>query len=180
MTGTTGRGPHVVVTGPMGVGKSTTADALGVALGREVRDSDRDIESTFGCTGADLVAAHGVDELHRIESAMLLGALASPTPLVVAAAGWVIEDPRCREALRNRAITIVLAAPRAELVRRSATGAHRRPLPAEEFDAQNERRRRWYAELAWAEVDAAMPVDQIVESITSSIADAVDGSAGPS
>ena len=176
MNGPVAEPRHVVVTGPMGVGKSSTADAVSVALGREMRDSDRDIEAAFGRTGAELAAAHGVDELHRVEAAMLLGALASSTPLVVAAAGWVIEDPRCREALGRRAVTVVLAAPSVELVRRSSTGAHRRPVSAQEFDAQIERRRRWYEELAAVTVDATAPPDVVVADVLSALVDAVGGS----
>ena len=160
---------HVVVTGLMGVGKTTTADALGAALGRPVRDSDRDIETTFGRTGARIAEAYGVDELHRLEAAMLLGALASPTPLVIAAAGWVIEDQWCREALVRRARTIVLAAPTTELVRRAASGRHRRPVSAADFDAQLAVRGPWFDEVAVATIDTTLPHDEVIAAALTAV-----------
>ena len=62
-----GKPIHVVVTGLMGVGKSTVADAVAAALGRRHRDSDDDLHRLFTQTGAQLAADHGVEELHRLE-----------------------------------------------------------------------------------------------------------------
>ena len=76
----------------MGVGKSTTADALGTRLDMPVRDSDRDLERLFGATGAEIAAEHGIDRLHELESAVLIGTLGDTRPTIVAAAGWVVED----------------------------------------------------------------------------------------
>lgn len=148
----------------MGVGKSTLADRLGVLLDRPVRDSDRDIEAAFGRSGAELAVEHGVPELHRLEAAMLLGALASPDPLVVSAAASVVEDPRCRDALHRCARTLVLTAPAETLVARAATSEHRRPVGAVEFEAQLDRRGPWFDELAIATIDATLAVDAVVDA----------------
>lgn len=150
-----------MVTGLMGVGKSTLADRIGGALGRPVRDSDRDIESTFGRPGAHLAAELGVPELHRIESAMLLGALAVSEPLVVAAAASVVEDARCREALARRARTIVLAAPTDTLVGRASESDHRRSMNAAEFDAVRDRRARFFDDVATVTIDATRAIDDV-------------------
>lgn len=160
---------HLVVAGMMGVGKTTTADALAVRLGRAVRDSDRDLRALFGRSGSDLAARHGVVELHRLESAVLLGALASATPSVAAAAGSVVEDPRCREALRRRAVTVVLEVGVDELLARSGTGDHRRPIDREEFEALQARRRPLFAEVATLVVDGSAPAHEVVAEILTAL-----------
>lgn len=146
--------PHLVVTGLMGVGKSTTARAVAEATGRPWHDSDRDIETLFGLTGAELTDAHDLDELHRMEAAVLLGRLAADTPAVISAAGWIVEDPRCRDALARRARVVVLEAPAAEILRRIDTGDHRREMSEDELHALAERRAPLFAAVADLTLDA--------------------------
>lgn len=157
--------PHVVITGPMGVGKSTTAEAVGARLQRPVHDSDRDIERLLGMTGAQVVAELGVDELHRLEEAVLLGALARDEPAVICAAGWVVEDELCRRALRARATVVVLRAPVDELIRRAATEDHRRPLAAAEVEALAARRAPLYEAVADLHLDAMEPTERLADAI---------------
>ncbi len=148
--------PHLVVMGPMGSGKSTLGIELGRALGRPFRDSDGDIERLAGRTGREIAASDGVDALHDLEAAVLLGALADPAPLVIAAAGWVIEDPRCREALARRATVVVLDLSTERLVERLAEADvdHRRPMSVGEIEAVAVHRRPLYEQVADRVVDA--------------------------
>jgi shikimate kinase len=157
--------PHLVITGLMGVGKSTVATAVSRALGRAVRDSDVDIETLFGRTGRAIAADEGVDELHRLESAVLLGALASDQPLVISAAAWVVEDVRCREALARRARVVVLKAPTDEVLRRIAAGDHRRAMDRRELEALAVRRRPLFDLVADTTVDAVGPVEDVAAEI---------------
>jgi shikimate kinase len=160
---------HLVITGPMGIGKSTTAKAVAAATGMAWHDSDRDIETLFGRTGGELATEQGLDELHRLESAVLLGRLAADSPSVIAAAAWVVEDPRCREALGRRARVVVLHAPQQEILRRMATGGHRRTMSEAELAAITERRRPLFASVADLALDATRPTDVLVAEILASL-----------
>ncbi len=157
--------PHLVVTGMMGVGKTTTATLVARRLGLPMRDSDRDVERLTGRTGAELADAGRVDDLHRLEEAVLLGALAIDTTTVIAAAGWVVESPLCREALERRARVVLLRLPVGGLHERIAAGDHRRRIPSDELRAIDDRRRAWFAAVADLTVDAARPPDEIADLI---------------
>lgn len=148
---------HLVITGPMGVGKTTLAGLLAETLDRPVRDSDADIETLFGRPGRDIAAVEGVDALHDLEAAVLFGALAGSEPSVIGAAGWVVEDQRCRAALARRATVLVLELGVDELIARLAAvrDEHRRPMDAAEVRALAARRRPLYEEVADHRLDAA-------------------------
>ncbi len=162
--------PHVVITGLMGVGKSTAGRALAAELGVAHRDSDDDIRRLFGLSGVELAERHGVDELHRIESALLLGALASEQPTVVSAAAWVVEDPRCRAAMARRATVVVLEATITHLVERIATGAHRRPMDRQELELVAARRAPLFDEVADISIDADRPAEVVAADLSRQIA----------
>jgi len=157
--------PHLVVTGLMGIGKSTTAQAVAAARELPVYDSDIDIETLFNTTGGDLADKHGIDELHRIESAVLLGRLAAFQPSVIAAAAWIVEDPRCREALARRARVVVLHASVDLIMHRMATGQHRRPMDEAELVALHKRRTPLFDQVADHYVDATRPTADLVIDI---------------
>ncbi len=137
-----------MVTGLMGAGKTTLAHGLGQALGRPVRDSDGDIEALFGVTGRAIAATDGVDALHRLEEAVLLGALAESTPTIIAAAAWVVEDEWCRRALARRAWVVVLDADVDRLLDRFAPDDHRRAMERTELAALADRRRPLFETVA--------------------------------
>lgn len=149
----------------MGVGKTTVARAVAEALDRPLRDSDADIETLFGRTGASLAARHGVDELHRVEAAVLLGALAAEQPAVIAAAGWTVEDQRCREAMSRRAAVVVLRLGVDELIDRIATGDHRRPMTHDELRDAARARAPLFRAVADLELDASADVDHLARTV---------------
>jgi shikimate kinase len=156
---------HLVVVGMMGVGKTTTAELVAERLGRPVRDSDRDVERLTGLTGAELDAAGRVDDLHRLEEAVLLGALAVDEPTVIAAAGWVVESALCREVLARRARVVSLRLPVGRLEGRIAAGEHRRTISPDDLRAIDARRRTWFDAVADLTVDATRPPDAIADLI---------------
>lgn len=157
--------PHVVITGLMGVGKTTTASLVAKRLGWVLRDSDQDLQLLFGVSGVDIASSSGVDELHRLEEAVLLGALAAPTPTVIAAAGWVVESQWCRAAMAGRAIVVVLSTRATELAARAATGDHRRPVSIDEFETQWARRRPLFEDAADLTLDAGLSSTELVDAV---------------
>ncbi len=153
----------------MGVGKSTTATALAEALGWRLRDSDTDIERLLGLTGGTLASQLGVEELHRLESAVLLGALVDDGPSVIAAAASVVDDPLCRAALARRAVVVVLDATVDELMDRIPTGDHRRAMTREEVVALAAARGPRLAEIADLALNASRPTAELVSAIRDAV-----------
>lgn len=118
---------HVVLVGPMAVGKSTVARRLGDRLGWPVRDSDDDLQAERGFTGRELAATAGVDALHRWECSHLGRSVVMAGPSVVAAAASVVDDPLCREGLADQFV-VWLRAPASVRAARMTSSGHRRSL----------------------------------------------------
>ncbi|MGI9595332.1 MAG: shikimate kinase [Acidimicrobiales bacterium] len=157
--------PHIVILGLMGVGKSTVAEALAERLGRPVADSDRDIERLTGVTGRTYAEASGVPALHRLEAAVLLGALARPEPTVVSAAASTVEDPQVRQLLGRRATVVRLVADIELTIDRQRAGGHRRPMDPEELIDLAARREPMFSAVEDLRVDANRRPVEIVADI---------------
>ena len=145
---------HVVLVGPMGVGKTTVGTRVAGATGRPLVDNDQ-VLAAEGAPASAIARQEGVAELHRRECAQLLAALAAPEPSVVAAAASTVESPACRAALHGHVVAWLRADP-AVLATRLDEGAHRRPLgPDPEAAVQSLANRRdpLYAALADVVVD---------------------------
>jgi shikimate kinase len=156
---------HLVVSGMMGVGKTTTARAVAALLGLIHGESDEDIERLFDRTGFDIAESDGVDALHSFEESVLLGALAHTEPLVISAAGWIVENADCRAALENRAFTILLKAPLDVLAERIATGTHRRHISMPDLEELATKRAPLFDAVADATFDARQPTDVLATEI---------------
>jgi len=63
---------HVVLIGLMGTGKTTAGRLLAARLGRQLCDSDSEIEAREGVTVRELQDRHGARWLHRLEAKILL------------------------------------------------------------------------------------------------------------
>jgi shikimate kinase len=98
---------HVVITGLMASGKSTTGQRLAERLGWPWRDSDVDIQAATGKTVRELRDSMGVDAMHELEHGALAQALADPTPSVISAAASVIDDPKCRDIVTRPGVAVI-------------------------------------------------------------------------
>lgn len=161
---------HLVFVGMMGVGKSTVARVVADRLDRRLVDSDTVIERREGRTVRDIFAEDGEAAFRALETEVLLEALASAEPLVIAAAGGVVLSERNRAALKDSGAKVVwLCADPATLVERVRGGGHRPLLdedPAGTLQRMFREREALYRDVA----DAIVLVDnrsvsEVVEAV---------------
>ena len=123
--------------GLMGSGKSTVGKLLAAGLGLPLIDSDASIESSEGMSARTVARQRGIDELHRIEAAVLIEALAAGERSVIAAAASTIEDPACQGALADPTATAVwLRASPERLAGRVRRGGHRPMVVQDEAESR--------------------------------------------
>lgn len=136
----------------MGSGKTTVARIAADRLGRCVIDTDSAIEKVTGRSVRELFATDGEEAFRALETSVLLEALASPEPAVIAAAGGVVLREANREALkRPNARVVWLCATPAVLVERVTSGGHRPLLdddPEGTLQRMNAERERLYRDVA--------------------------------
>lgn len=120
----------IVLVGLMGTGKSTVGRLLAARLGLPLVDSDSVIAERTGATVRELWEQGGEAAYRRLESQIVLDALATPEPAVVAAPGGVVLDPAVRQAL-GRAFVVWLRAEPQLVAARVGHGDHRPLLGAD-------------------------------------------------
>lgn len=118
---------HVVLVGPMGVGKTTVGRRLAAALDWPLRDSDAELASTEARTAADIYRDEGTAAVHTREAAVLRKLLAADGPSVIAAAASVVEDPMAVDALADPTVLVVWLRGTPETVVHRATRSDHRP-----------------------------------------------------
>lgn len=117
---------HLVLIGMMGVGKTTIGRIAAGRLDRALVDSDQVIEERTGRTVREIFETDGEPAFRALETEVLLEALSSSEPLVIAAAGGVVLDASNRRALKDADARIVwLVAEPETLVERVERGGHR-------------------------------------------------------
>jgi shikimate kinase len=168
----------------MGSGKTTVGRLLAARLARRFVDGDEELERATGRTARQIAEADRVPALLVLEARVLLDALARPQPAVIAAAASVVDDARCRRALRSRDVTVVRLRARPDtLAARHAAGSHRRSLgvdPLAGFTAQvriRERRFRAVEPAVTVDVDARDP-GEIVGVVLRELGDGRGGGSG--
>ncbi len=139
----------VVLVGLMGVGKSTVGRRLAKRLGLPFVDSDSEIEGAAGLSAAEVFERYGEKDFRDGER-RLVARLIENEVRVIATGGGAYVDPRTRELLNQRAITIWLDAPVDVLAERTAR-RDTRPLlrnadPKQTLERLSEERRPSYAE----------------------------------
>src|SRR3954464_9420937 len=100
----------VVLVGLMGVGKSTVGRRLAKRLGLPFVDSDSAIEDAAGYSAAEIFERYGEQDFRDGER-RLVARLIDGEVRVIATGGGAFVDPRTRQLLNERAITVWLDAP---------------------------------------------------------------------
>lgn len=96
--------PAVVLVGPPGAGKSSTARAVAERLGLASRDTDDDVEAISGTTIGDLFVEHGEEHFRDLERTAVATALEQHDG-VLAVGGGAVLDAGTRQLLK--ACTVV-------------------------------------------------------------------------
>jgi shikimate kinase len=118
----------IALVGLMGVGKSTIGRRLALAVGLPFRDADAEIEAAAGQSISDIFAGLG-EPAFRDGERRVIARLLDDTPHVLATGGGAFAQPRTRDLIRQKAVTVWLKADLQTLARRVARRDHR-PLVA--------------------------------------------------
>ena len=139
----------VVLVGLMGVGKSTVGRRLAKRLGLPFVDSDSAIEDASGFSAAEVYERFGEQDFRDGER-RLVARLVEGEVRIIATGGGAFVDPRTRQLLNERAITIWLDAPVDILAertsRRDTRPLLRTAIPKATLERLSEERRPSYAE----------------------------------
>ena len=139
----------IVLVGLMGAGKSTVGRRLAKRLDLPFIDSDVAIEDASGLSAAEVFERFGEEDFRDGER-RLVARLIEGEIRVIATGGGAFVDPRTRELLNQRAITVWLDAPVEVLADRTGR-RDTRPLlrtgnRAETLQRLSDERRQTYAE----------------------------------
>ena len=167
---------HVVLIGLMGSGKSTVGRSLAAHLGCPFIDNDARLEERTGQTAREVAAAEGADALHAREAGVLVDALASSVPAVVAAAAAAPMEASAAAAMHAHSVVYLCTTPEilAGRIGRTSVGDDHRPFVAGDvlarLTSQFTERDPRYRALAMLVVDAGRPRDVIVSEISAALA----------
>jgi shikimate kinase len=98
--------PVVVLVGPPGSGKTTTAVALAARIGVAARDTDADVEAVAGSSVGDLFVEHGEEHFRDLERAAVAAALEGHDG-VLAVGGGAVLDAATRQRLAGRTVVFL-------------------------------------------------------------------------
>jgi shikimate kinase len=167
----------IVLVGLMGVGKSTVGRRLARRLGLSFVDSDAAIEDAVGLSSAEVFERYGENDFRDGER-RLVARLIEGDVRVIATGGGAYVDPRTRELLNERAITVWLDAPvdiLAERTSRRDTRAQLRNGDPKETLARLADERRTSYQQAHVHVKSGNGAHRdVVEAIVRGIADYLD------
>ena len=153
----------------MAVGKTSVGRRLAARRGWEFFDSDRQIEALTGRTVAAIWRTDGEPEFRRLEAEVLVAALASATPRVIAAAGGTVLDENNRRLMGLHHPVVWLRCQPGVLATRLGAATHRPLLdedPAGALERLDAIRRPLYEEVADVVVDVDdLTPDQVVACI---------------
>src|SRR6204780_1058565 len=117
----------IVLTGMMGVGKSSIGRRLGARLSVPFVDADREIEKAAGTSIADIFARHGEADF-RSGEARVIARLLDGGPQVLATGGGAGMNADTREAVKAKGVSIWLSAEFEVLMRGIKKRKNARPM----------------------------------------------------
>ncbi len=120
--------PNIVLTGFMGVGKSTVGREVAARLGRPFIDLDDLIEQNAGMSISDIFETQGEAHFRALEM-MTLRELAAQRGMIIATGGGALVDAANREMMTRSSLVICLTASVSAIEARVGDAAHR-PLLA--------------------------------------------------
>ena len=176
--------PNLILTGFMGTGKSSVAQAIAAQTGRPGRDFDAELVAHFGRPITQIFAEEG-EAAFRAAEAALCRSVPPAAGLVIATGGGAAVDPANRAALQARGVLICLTADPATLIARlMADGAATRPLlgpdPAAALRRLWELRAAAYAAIPWHVDTSGLTVPQVAAAVLTLYARAVAPDSRPS
>lgn len=101
------KGTRIVLTGFMGVGKSTVARHLARLTGKRQADLDDEIERSRSVAIPDLVKNEGIERFRQIETEVLSELLAARKTAIISLGGGAWMTEANREMIRNNGVTAV-------------------------------------------------------------------------
>jgi len=125
-------GYHVVITGPMGSGKTAVGTRLAQARGMRFCDSDDALLAATGRNAREIAAVDGVLHLHQLEHRFIVGSIGAGDARVIAAAASIADDPSLLRGIVADGHTLIMldvAVPEQGL---RLPADHRRPVSDEE------------------------------------------------
>lgn len=118
----------LVLVGMMGAGKSSVGRRLAARLGLNFTDADTEIETAAGMTIPEIFVRHG-EPYFRAGEARVIARLLDHGPQVLATGGGAVMDPRTRELIQGKGVSIWLKADLDVLTKRTKKrGTGDRPL----------------------------------------------------
>ena len=169
-------GPRsIVLTGMMGVGKSSIGRRLGTRLGVPFVDADAEIEKAAGMNIADIFARHG-EAYFRSGEARVIARLLEGGPQVLATGGGAVMNADTRGAIKAKGVSIWLNAEFDLLMRRINKRKNERPMlqtadPAATLRQLLEERAPVYAQADLTVQSREVPHDAIVGEIMRALTD---------
>ena len=143
---------RIVLTGFMGVGKSTVAKCLSYILQTEKIDLDRFIEGKEGRTVPEIVSQDGMEIFRDLETKHLQTILAETNSQIISLGGgaWITE--KNREMIKNhKCLTIWLESTFEHCWRNISISKQERPLDTDRISVQKlfEERQKVYCLADW-------------------------------
>jgi 3-dehydroquinate synthase len=134
---------NLILTGFMGVGKSTVGRILSERLDRRFVDMDEVLVERFGKSIPEIFADEG-EEVFRIAEARLCQELATEQRLVISTGGGALINIESREALEASGTVVCLHASEDVILARLAAVSDRPLLPGEEKERRERIQRLLY------------------------------------
>jgi shikimate kinase len=175
-------GRSIVLVGMMGAGKSSVGRRLATRLSIPFVDADAEIEKAAGMSITEIFSHHGEADF-RSGEARVIARLLEGGPQVLAAGGGAFMNPKTRDAIRAKGISIWLKADLEVLLRRINRRKNERPLlqtadPAETLRVLLAEREPIYAQADLTVESRDVVHDAIVADVMAALAAEVWSPAG--